>query len=317
MAIINDVAFSDLYITPSKKAYMWSQQSQYGLKEATFDDYKEFYSAVEQGYKGNSSYLVVYKTHSYRIERTIAIHGVQYCVRKQPLSVPRITDLGMTPQIVQHLVSLGKASGLILVAGATGAGKSTTLAALLKEYLINEGGYAMTIEDPVELPLDGVYKNTNGELGLCKQTMPQNGNWAESLKSALRSCPRYIMLGEIRSPDIAVEALQAAASGHLVLTTIHANTVSDAINALVKYAAAGEVSEDMAYDLVSTTLLACMQQKLVGVPKRLKLQTLFANPDVTQGCQVRSSIKQGKLNFATIIETQNIRLSNNQPLFGY
>ncbi len=317
MALVNDVAFSDLYITPSKKAYMWSQQSQYGLKEATFDDYEEFYKAVEEGFKGNTSYLVVYKKHSYRIEKTFAVNGAQYCVRKQPQSIPRITDLGMTPQIVRHLVSLGKSSGLILVAGATGAGKSTTLAALLKEYLINEGGYAITIEDPVELPLDGVYKNANGELGLCKQTMPQNGSWAASLKAALRSAPRYIMLGEIRSPDIAVEALQAAASGHLVLTTIHANTVSDAINALVKYAAAGDVSEDMAYDLVSTTLLACLQQRLVGVPKRLRLQSLFANPDVEQGCQVRGAIKQGKLNFATIMETQSIRLLNNQPLFNY
>ena len=317
MALVNDVAFSDLYITPTKKAYMWSQQSQYGLKEATFDDYEEFYSAIEQGFTGNPSYLVIYKAHSYRIERTIAVNGPQYCARKQPQSVPRITDLGMTPQIVRHLVSLGKSSGLILVAGATGAGKSTTLAALLKEYLINEGGYAITIEDPVELPLDGVYKNSNGELGLCKQTMPQNGSWAKSLRAALRSAPRYIMLGEIRSPDIAVEALQAAASGHLVLTTIHANTVSDAINALVKYAAAGDVSEDMAYDLVSTTLLACLQQRLVGVPKRLRLQSLFANPDVEQGCQVRGAIKQGKLNFATIMETQNIRMMNNQPLFGY
>lgn len=317
MACVSDVAFSDLYITPNKKAYMWSQQSQYGLKEATFDDYEDFYATIEQGYKDNPSYLVIYKNHSYRVEKTIAINGPQYCVRKQPMSVPRITDLGMPAPVVRHLVSLGKYSGLILVSGATGAGKSTTLASLLKEYLINEGGYAITIEDPVEMPLDGIYKNANGELGLCKQTMPQNGNWAASLKSALRSCPRYIMLGEIRSPDVAVEALQAAASGHLVLTTIHANTVGDAINALVKYAAAGNVSEDMAYDLVATSLLACLQQRLIGVPKRLRLQSLFANPDVEQGCQVRTSIKQGRLNFATIIETQNIRLSNNQPLFGY
>ena len=317
MGKINDAKFSDIYITPSKKAYIWSGKSQYGLKEVTFEDYKEFYSAVEKNFTGNPSYLVVWDKHSYRVERTIALHGVQYCIRKQPQSIPSVADLGMSPQIVKHLVSLGKYSGLILVAGATGSGKSTTLAALLKEYLVSEGGFALTIEDPVELPLDGIYKNSNGELGLCKQTMPQNGKWAESLKSALRSCPRYIMLGEIRSPDIATEALQAAASGHLVLTTIHANSVSDAINALVKYAAASDISEDMAYDLVSTSILACLQQRLVGVPKRLHLQTLFANPDVTQGCQVRGAIKLGKLNFSTIMETQNIRLANNQPLFGH
>lgn len=317
MATVNEVVFSDLYITPGKRAYMWSGKTAHGLKEITFDDYAEFLAAVERGYKNTPSYLVIYNKYSYRVERTIALHGVQYCVRKMPLNVPSVKDLGMPAPIMRHLLSLGRASGLILVAGATGSGKSTTLGALLKDYLMTEGGYAFTIEDPIELPLDGVYKNPNGELGLCKQTTPQNGNWKDSLKSALRSCPRYIMLGEIRSPDVASEALQAATSGHLVLSTIHANSVQDAINALVKYAAASTVSEEMAYDLVSTSILACLHQRLYGVPKKLRLSTLFANPDVEQGCQVRGAIKSGKLNFATMMESQSIKMANGQPLFGF
>ncbi len=317
MAMINDVNFSDLYITPGKRAYMWSGKTPHGLKEVMFDDYDEFISAVEKGYKNVPSYLIIYKKYSYRVERTIALKGVQYCVRKMPLTIPKVTELGMPAPVMRHLMSLGRASGMILVAGATGSGKSTTLAALLQHYLVNEGGYAFTIEDPIELPLDGVYKNPNGELGLCKQTTPQNGNWKESLKSSLRSCPRYIMLGEIRSPEVATEALQAATSGHLVLTTIHSNSVPDAINALVKYAAASTVSEDMAYDLVSTSILACLHQRLYGVPKKLHLSSLFANPNVEQGCQVRGAIKSGKLNFATMMESQAIKMSNGQPLFSW
>lgn len=140
MSLINDVDFSDLYITPGKRAYMWSGKTPHGLKEVMFDDYEEFLSAVEKGYKNTPSYLVIYKKYSYRVERTIALHGVQYCVRKMPLNVPSVKDLGMPVPIMRHLLSLGKASGLILVAGATGSGKSTTLGALLKDYLINEGG---------------------------------------------------------------------------------------------------------------------------------------------------------------------------------
>lgn len=68
-----------------------------------------------------------------------------------------------------------------------------------------EGGFAYTIEDPTEMPLDGVYRSVRGGLGLCKQTQPVNGNWGASLKSALRSKPRYILVGEIRTPDTASE----------------------------------------------------------------------------------------------------------------
>ena len=62
--------------------------------------------------------------------------------------------------------------------------------------------------------LDGVYITPEAELGLCKQTTPPDGKWEEGIKSALRSKPRYIYLGEIRSPDVASEALRAATSGH-------------------------------------------------------------------------------------------------------
>ena len=154
-----------------------------------------------------------------------------------PTTVPNLKDLGLPYRVYEHLLSIAGGSGLILLAGATGSGKSTTVSALLKEYLQKKGGYAFTIEDPIEMPLDGVYITPEAELGLCKQTTPPDGKWEEGIKSALRSKPRYIYLGEIRSPDVASEALRAATSGHLVLSTIHANNVSDAINALVKYAA--------------------------------------------------------------------------------
>lgn len=126
------------------------------------------------------------------------------------------------------------------------------------------------------MPLDGVYITPEAELGLCKQTTPPDGKWEEGIKSALRSKPRYIYLGEIRSPDVASEALRAATSGHLVLSTIHANNVSDAINALVKYAASSGISEDMAYELVANGFLGCIHQILEGAPKKRK--SLICSP---------------------------------------
>ena len=186
----------------------------------------------------------------------------------------------------------------------------------MKEYLTMEGGFAYTIEDPTEMPLDGVYHSIAGGLGLCKQTLPPNGNWGEGLKSALRSKPRFIMVGEIRTPDTASEVLRAATSGHLVLSTIHANNITDAINSVVKYAASTSMSEELAYDLFSRGMLGVLHQTLNGVDHKIPLVSyLFANPDTTKGDQVRGIIKSGKLNLATSIETQMTRMARGKDLF--
>ncbi len=313
---INSVTFSDVYITPDRKTYIWGGKTNAGLIEVSFEDFDEFLKEIENAYEGSRSYLLQYQGRNYRVERSIATGGPQFCARKMPTHVPNLKDLGLPQGIYNHLISLAGASGLILLAGATGSGKSTTIAALLKEYLSQKGGYAFTIEDPVELPLDGVYVTPNKELGLCKQTIPPEGKWEEGIKSALRSKPRYIYLGEIRSPDIASEALRAATSGHLVLSSIHANNVNEAVNSLVKYAASSGISESMAYELVAGGLLGIVHQILTGAPKRAQVTTIFANPDVNAACQVRGMIRSGKLNMATLMEQQRILLQNNKPLFS-
>ena len=136
------------------------------------------------------------------------------------------------------------------------------------------------------------------------------------MRSALRSRPRYIMVGEIRTPEAASECLRAATSGHLVLSTIHANNVSDALDALVKHASASNMSEDLAFDLLSRGILGVIHQSLVGIGvKRPEVQYLFANPNTTQGDQTRNIIKNGKLNLATTIEMQMNRMEQGKPLF--
>lgn len=313
---VNDARFSDLYITPDNTSYVWSGKSNSGLKVADYTDLQEFIKAVVEKFDGeNTSYSLNYKGFNYRIERSIALEGVQYCARKMPRSIPELEKLGLPSGVYRQVLTLADKSGLILLAGATGSGKSTTISSLIKRYLETEGGYAFTIEDPIEMPLDGVYKTKNGDLGLCKQTIPPKGIWEDGIKSALRSKPRYIYLGEIRSPEAAVEVLRAATSGHMVLSTIHSNNVSDAINAMVKYASSSGISEDMAYELMANGLLACIHQNLQGTPRRLEVEAIFANPNVNSGCVVRSMIRTGSLNIASILESQRAKMEKGLPLF--
>ena len=319
MVNITETAFSDIYISvPERKAYIPDKTTFNALMEFDPEDFDVFLDLLERTYDGkNTSFSVLYNDILYRVERSLAISGVQYCARKMPKEVPSIRTLGYPNDLVNYLLGLRRSSGLILLAGPTGSGKTTTISALLKEYLIKEGGFAYTIEDPTEQPLDGVYKVETGGLGVCKQTLPKNGVWGESLKSALRSKPRYIMLGEIRSSDAASEVLRAATSGHLVLATIHANNVTDAINAVVKYASSSDMSEDLAYDLISRGLLGVIHQNLVGRGlKKPIISFLFPNPDTSAGDQIRGIIKSGKLNLATSIEQQMIRMNKGLDLFS-
>lgn len=316
MSRINDVFYSDIYITPEKMVFVPDPRTECGLMQIYPEDFDEFYSLLEKTYQGNSSYSVIYEDYFFRVERSVSMYGITFCMRKMPKKVPDLDILGYPPKLVEYLASLGKASGLILLCGATGSGKTTTISSLLREYLIQHGGFAYTIEDPFEMPLDGEYKAVNGSIGMCKQTQPINDDWGASLRSALRSRPRYILVGEIRNPTAASECLRASTSGHLVLSTIHANNVADAIDAIVKHASAGEMSEELAFDLLSRGILGVVHQTLVGTgQKRPVVQYLFANPNTTKGDQTRNIIKTGKINVATTIEMQMTRMAQGRPLF--
>ena len=136
--------------------------------------------------------------------------------------------------------------GIILIAGPTGSGKSTTLFAMLSET-DREGSNVVSLEDPVEYEISGVAQS---------QVRPEIGyTFASGLRSILRQDPDIIMVGEIRDKETAVLAVQAALTGHLVFSTIHTNTAVGAIPRLI----------DMGVDpfLIAPTLISIIGQRLV------------------------------------------------------
>lgn len=169
---------------------------------------------------------------------------------------PALEKLGFMPALTPHLRNLGQQSGLILLCGATGQGKTTTACSLLADFLHNHGGVAYTIEDPAEYALEGRHNNH----GYCYQTeIEHDDEWEVKLKRGLRWHPRYILVGEIRTPEAANQLLRAATSGHLVLTTMHAGSIEEALEGLLQLAeqAVGE----RAPTLLSSSLAAVIYQK--------------------------------------------------------
>ena len=135
-----------------------------------------------------------------------------------------LSDLGLSEKDVEKVRKLAeKPYGIVLVTGPTGAGKSTTLYAMLL-HIKNPKKNIITIEDPVEYQVKGISQiQVNPKVGL---------TFAKGLRAILRQDPDVIMVGEIRDPETAEVAVQAALTGHLVLSTLHTNDAPSAITRL-------------------------------------------------------------------------------------
>jgi type IV pilus assembly protein PilB len=116
---------------------------------------------------------------------------------------------------------LGNPSGLVLVVGPTGSGKSTTLYAGLSELAKDGRRKVITIEDPIEYSMDGIQQTwARPEIGF---------NFADGMRSFVRQDPDVILVGEIRDQETAIEAIRASQTGHIVLSTLHCNDAVDAL----------------------------------------------------------------------------------------
>lgn len=153
--------------------------------------------------------------------------AISLAFRIIPATIPSFGDLGMPP-VVQKLAEEHR--GLILVTGATGSGKTTTLAAMVDHMNRTRRQHIVTIEDPIEILHDdhGCIVNQR-EVGL------DTDSFGEALRRALRQDPDVILIGELRDAETAQTALQAAESGHLVLSTLHTVDAGETCGRLVEF----------------------------------------------------------------------------------
>lgn len=174
-------------------------------------------------------------------------------MRLIPTKIPNLKKMGM-PDVLGDLVT--KPSGLILVTGPTGSGKSTTLAAMTDERNETTRDHIMTIEDPVEFVHASKLSLVNQ-----REVGTDTRSFAEALKRVLRQDPDVILIGELRDPDTISTALTAAETGHLVFGTLHTQSAAKSVDRIIDSFPSHQ--QNQVRSQLSETLQAVISQVLV------------------------------------------------------
>jgi twitching motility protein PilU len=178
---------------------------------------------------------------------------VAVVIRFIPGDIPALDSLNVAPVLADLVM---EKRGLVLMVGATGAGKSTTLAAMIDHRNESASGHVLTIEDPIEY----VYKNKKSVVNQ-REIGPDTASLQIALKNALRQAPDVILIGEIRDRETMSAAIAYAQSGHLCLATLHANNSYQALNRILSFYPV-EVRPTMLGDLAAA-LRAIVSQRLL------------------------------------------------------
>jgi len=218
----------------------------------------------------------------FRVNVFVQRGEVSLVIRHIKEKVPSFEDLGL-PLALRDLVM--EKHGLILVVGATGSGKSSTLSAMLDYRIRNVSGHVLTIEDPMEFAFTHSKSIVNQrEVGV------DTRSYAAALKEAMREAPDVIMIGEVRDREAMNHAIAFADTGHLCVTTLHSTNSHQALDRILRFFPP-EARDQLLMD-ISLTLIAIVSQRLVmGVNGR----RLPANEILMNTGYISDLIKRGRV----------------------
>lgn len=204
-------------------------------------------------------------------------------LRRIEMKIPSIEELSLPP-IIKNLAMTKR--GIIIFVGATGTGKSTSLASMIGYRNLNSSGHIITIEDPIEY----VHRHegciiTQREVGI------DTDSWENALKNTLRQAPDVIMIGEVRTRETMEHAINFSETGHLCLCTLHANNANQAMDRIVHF-----FPDDRRTQLfmdLSLNLKGVVAQQLIPTPdgkgRRIAIEILLGTP------LVQDYIRQGDI----------------------
>jgi twitching motility protein PilT len=189
----------------------------------------------------------------FRVNLFVQRGSMAAAIRAIPFHVPQFADLGL-PESVLELSR--HHSGLVLVTGGTGSGKSTTLASLIDEINRNRAAHIITIEDPIEFIHPHRLSIVNQ-----RQIGDDSLSFAEALRHVLRQDPDVVLIGEMRDLETIETALKIAETGHLVLASLHTNSCAQAISRMIDVFPATQQSQVSVQ--ISLALVGVVTQSLV------------------------------------------------------
>lgn len=211
-------------------------------------------------------------TGRFRVSSFYQRNQVGMVLRRIESKIPTIEELNLPP-VMQSLAMTKR--GIVMFVGATGSGKSTSLAALVGYRNKNSSGHIITIEDPIEF----VHRHegcmvTQREIGI------DTDSWESALKNTLRQAPDVILVGEVRTRETMDHAIAFAETGHLVLCTLHANNANQAMDRIINF-----FPEDRRQQLLmdlSLNLKGVVAQQLVptidGKGRRVAIEVMLGTP---------------------------------------
>jgi len=211
----------------------------------------------------------------FRVNAFIQQGQVGLVLRTIPQTLPSIDGLHLPP-VLKEVAMIKR--GLVIFAGATGSGKTTSLAAMVDHRNQNSFGHIITIEDPVEFVHP--HKNciiTQREVGL------DTDSWEQALKNALRQAPDVILMGEVRDRETMEHAIAFSETGHLCMATLHANSANQALDRIINFFP-DERRTQLLMDL-SLNMKALVSQRLLprqeGRGRVAAVEVLLATPLVS------------------------------------
>lgn len=222
IALAEEEGISDFYIT-AREPLCYRANG-----EIVIDDFCYEPDALPDLEPGCKDYAMNVGPHRFRVSRMVTQGRFRWVLRLLPREIPNPDNIKVPPPAVKAF--LEAKNGLFLVCGATGSGKSTTIASMVKHRAERRREHVITFEDPIEF----VYPADFPSLVSQREMGSDEKDFAGALRAALRQAPDVIVVGEIRDGETAEIALQAAETGHAVVATLHTSTASQTVSRFLK-----------------------------------------------------------------------------------